>query len=82
MPGHSFFCVSLLTALLVAGEPPAKGYTDGQGVRFDLYRDYLIVAKGWACPLKGLHVLLNTGTSPTVLDRPLAQNLQVFNFSR
>jgi predicted aspartyl protease len=77
MRGHSLFCISLLTVLLVAGEPPAKGYTDGQTVRFDLYRDYLIVAKGSAGPLKGLHFLVDTGASPTVLDRPLAQKLQL-----
>ena len=76
MRGHSLICISLLTVLLVAGEPPAKGYTDGQTVRFDLYRDYLIVAKGSAGPLKGLHFLVDTGASPTVLDRPLAQ---IFN---
>ncbi|HET6220437.1 MAG TPA: retropepsin-like aspartic protease [Acidobacteriaceae bacterium] len=77
MRGHSLFCISLLSVLLVAGEPPAKGYTDGQAVRFDLYRDYLIVAKGSAGPLKGLHFLLDTGATPTVLDRPLAQKLHL-----
>jgi predicted aspartyl protease len=77
MRGHSVFCMSLLTVLLVAGEPPVKGNTHGQEVRFDLYYNYLIVARGSAGPLKGLNFLLDTGASPSVLDRRLAQKLHL-----
>jgi predicted aspartyl protease len=68
---------SFLMVLLIAGEPTARGYTDGHAVKFDLYRDYLIVGTGSAGPLKGLNFLLDTGASPTVLDRRLAQKLHL-----
>src|SRR6202035_1083589 len=68
---------SLLMVLLIAGEPTARGYTDGHAVKFDLYRDYLIVGRGSAGPLKGLNFLLDTGASPTVLDRRVAEKLQL-----
>lgn len=69
--------LSVLTMVLLAADPAAKAYTAKQAVRFDLYRDYLIVARGSAGPLKGLNFLLDTGASPTVLDRRLAQKLRL-----
>ena len=51
---------------------PVKGM-----VRFDLYRGYLMVAKGSAGPLKGLNFLLDTGTSTTLLDPRIARKLHV-----
>jgi predicted aspartyl protease len=77
MRGRNFWCLSLLTLLTVAGEPVARGYQQGwkATVGFNLYHDYLIVAQGSAGPLRGLHFLVDTGTSPTVLDRRLAQRL-------
>jgi len=78
MRGHAFCWLSLLTVLLTAGEPSARGYGNGRDtVHFDLYRDYLIVARGSAGPLKGLNFLLDTGASPTVLDRRVAEKLQL-----
>jgi predicted aspartyl protease len=78
MRGHAFCWFSLLTVLLMAGEPPARGYANRQDVvRFDLYRDYLIVVRGSAGPLKGLNFLLDTGASPTVLDRQVAEKLHL-----
>src|ERR1700692_4172816 len=77
MRGRNYCWLTLLTVLLVAGEPAARGYTHGQEVRFDLYYNYLIVARGSAGSLKGLNFLLDTGASPTVLDRRLAQKLQL-----
>jgi len=77
MRGRNFWWLSLLTLLLVAGEPAAMGYRKGvrTTVRFDLYRDYLIVAQGSAGPLKDLNFLVDTGANPTVLDRRLTQKL-------
>jgi predicted aspartyl protease len=80
MRGRSYCWLTLLTVLLVAGEPAARGYTHGQHgqeVRFDLYYNYLIVVRGSAGPLKGLNFLLDTGASPSVLDRRLAQKLHL-----
>src|SRR6202021_4344387 len=78
MRGHAFCWFSLLTVLLMAGEPPARGYGNQHDtVHFDLYRDYLIVVRGSAGPLKGLNFLLDTGASPTVLDRRVAQKLHL-----
>jgi predicted aspartyl protease len=78
MRGHAFCWFSLLTVLFMAGEPPARGYGNQRDtVHFDLYRDYLIVVRGSAGPLKGLNFLLDTGASPAVLDRRVAEKLQL-----
>jgi Aspartyl protease len=78
MRGHAFCWFSLLTVLLIAGEPRARGYGNRHDtVHFDLYRDYLIVVRGSAGPLKGLNFLLDTGASPTVLDRRVAEKLHL-----
>jgi predicted aspartyl protease len=78
MRGHAFCWFSLLTVLLLAGEPRARGYGNQRDtVHFDLYRDYLIVVRGSAGPLKGLNFLLDTGASPTVIDRHVAEKLHL-----
>src|SRR5882757_7771826 len=78
MRGHAFCWFSLLTVLLMAGEPPARGYGNQHDtVHFDLYRECLSVVRGSAGPLKGRNSLLDTGASPTVLDRRVAQNLHL-----
>jgi hypothetical protein len=77
MRGRNLCLLSVLTVLLLSGEPGARGYTDGQAIRFDLYHGYLIVGRGSAGPLKGLHFLIDTGASPTVLDRRLSQKLHL-----
>ena len=52
---------------------------DGQPatVRFELYRDYLIVLQARVGPLKGLNFLLDTGATPTVIDPHLAGKLHL-----
>jgi predicted aspartyl protease len=78
MRGHAFCWFSLLTVVLMVGEPRARGYGNQHDtVHFDLYRDYLIVVRGSAGPLKGLNFLLDTGASPVVLDRRVAEKLQL-----
>jgi predicted aspartyl protease len=78
MRGHAICWFSLLTVLFMAGEPPARGYgNQSDTVHFDLYRDYLIVVRGSAGPLKGLNFLLDTGASPAVIDRRVAEKLQL-----
>jgi len=77
MRGRNLCLLSLLMLLALAVEPLARGYTDARPLRFDLYRDYLIVARGSVGSQKGLNFLLDTGTSPTVLDRRVAQKLHL-----
>jgi predicted aspartyl protease len=77
MRGRKLCCLTLLTLLTVAGETVARANQKAPKawVGFHLYHDYLIVAQGSAGPLKGLNFLVDTGASPTVLDRQLAQRL-------
>lgn len=78
------YCLLIVLTALVLGQPAAKGYQetgppsgmDG-AVRFDLYRDYLIVVRGSAGPLKDLNFLLDTGASPAVLDPRIARKLHL-----
>jgi hypothetical protein len=46
-------------------------------INFELYNDYLIVVRGSAGRLKGLNFLLDTGTSPTILNPRLAERLHL-----
>ncbi len=73
MRGRNNWLLVLLILLTVAGVPAASGYTKSPALRFDLYRDYLIVVQGSAGPVKGLNFLLDTGASPTILDRQVAR---------
>jgi hypothetical protein len=77
MRGRNFCLLSLLMLLALASERPARGYTDAKPLRFDLYHDYLIVARGAAGSQKGLNFLVDTGTNPSVLDRRVAQKLHL-----
>lgn len=77
MRGGTVCWLSLLAVLAVAGQPLAQGSDSERKVSFDLYRDYLIVARGSAGPLKGLNFMLDTGANPSVIDRRVAQKLHL-----
>ncbi len=77
MRGRNFCLLSLLILLALSSEPPARGYTDTKPLRFDLYRDYLIVARGSVGSQNDLNFLVDTGTNPTVLDRRVAEKLHL-----
>ena len=77
MRGRNFCLLSLLMLLALASELPARGYTDAKPLRFDLYHDYLIVARGSVGSQNSLNFLVDTGTNPSVLDRRVAQKLHL-----
>jgi predicted aspartyl protease len=79
-----YYCswVVMLTSLAVAEQPSSVRFlgTDAcreseTTIRFDLYRGYLILAQGSAGPLNKLNLLLDTGTSSTILSQRLARKL-------
>jgi predicted aspartyl protease len=76
---RSRFCcwLILLTIVPMAKPAMAKHDTEPGTLKFDLYRDYLIVARGSVGPLKNLNFLVDTGANPTVLDRSLTQKLNL-----
>jgi predicted aspartyl protease len=67
----------LLTILPLAKPAAAASDTESGKLKFALYRDYLIVVRGSVGPLKNLNFLVDTGASPTVLDRNLAKKLNL-----
>jgi hypothetical protein len=72
------FCISIaVLPTAQAKERPGQGPSIKGTVRFDLYRGYMMVAKGSIGPLKGLHFLLDTGTSTTLLDLRIARELDL-----
>jgi predicted aspartyl protease len=80
--GHRSFWTLIVILGIAAGHSLAWGsheseQSDQNTVRFDLYREYLIVARGAAGPLKGLNFLIDTGASPTILDPRLARKLHL-----
>jgi hypothetical protein len=77
-----FWQLVVLTGLTVVGQPTVWGYQKADrpaktSIDFQLYRNYLIVVQGSAGSLKGLHFLLDTGSSPTILDSQLARRLHL-----
>ena len=74
--------LTVLTILMLAGQPAAQGKNNAAQpmrniISFELYRDYMIVVRGSAGPLKGLSFLLDTGATPSVLDAKLAAKLHL-----
>ena len=75
----AFFCFALnLQSVAATIEREASPAQPVEGtLRFDLYRNYLIVVQGSAGPLKGLTFVIDTGASPSILDPRVAQKLQL-----
>lgn len=79
---RGFRSVVLCTIFALAGQVPeaaARGLDRNppSNVAFDLYFDYLIVVQTTAGPLKGLHFLLDTGATPSVIDPHVASRLHL-----
>lgn len=79
-----FWRVGVVLSLVLAGSSFALGHEEigprqsREGtVRFDLYRGYLMVARGSAGTAKGLTFLLDTGASSSILDPQLARKLHL-----
>jgi predicted aspartyl protease len=74
----------MLKCLAVAVQPSAIRFSETDPrpasettIRFNLYRGYLILAQGSAGPFNNLNLLLDTGTSSTILDQRLARRLHL-----
>ena len=68
--------VAVVAALLVSGSPLRSADIDGE-VPFALYQQHLVVTKGSVGPLKGLNLLVDTGTIPSVVDSRIARKLHL-----
>ena len=68
--------VAVVAALLVSGSPLRSADIDGE-VPFELYQQHLVVTKGSVGPLKGLNLLVDTGTIPSVVDSRIARKLHL-----
>jgi len=83
MRGRYYYWLGVMLASLAVAEQPSAirfSETDARResentIRFNLYRGYLILAQGSAGPLNNLNLLLDTGTSSTVLNQRLARRL-------
>jgi predicted aspartyl protease len=58
-------------------EPVAGLGEPGETVRFQLYQGYLIVAHGSIGAVKNLNIVLDTGTTPSLLDLRIARKLNL-----
>jgi predicted aspartyl protease len=81
LAASALFCFALSTQALTSpgdrdfGSPPTVEGT----VKFDLYQDYLMVARGSAGVLRGLTFVIDTGASRSVLDPRVAQKLHLLS---
>ena len=89
MRGRYYYLLVVMLAGLAAAQPPSSGQFSGTEteaeiplaskatVRFDLYRSYLILVRGSAGQLRNLNLLLDTGSSSTILDERVALRLHL-----
>jgi predicted aspartyl protease len=64
---------------MCSSEAWAKPRNLAQEVPFKLYEDHLIVAEGALGGLDQRHLIIDTGTSPTIVDRGIARQLGLEN---
>ena len=63
--------------LVLLARDPARRTAAGGDVPFDLVEQHLIVAKGSVAGLRGLNLLIDTGTIPSVVDKRVAARLRL-----
>ena len=73
----AIFCFVLNTQTVAAKEVKLLASPAESTLKFDLYRNYLMVVKGSAGSLKGLTFVVDTGASPSILDPRVAQKLRL-----
>jgi FtsX-like permease family/Aspartyl protease len=74
---HSTTCsVAMVVSALVCGVPLRSAETIAE-VPFELYQRHLVVTKGSIGRLKGLNLLIDTGTIPSTVDTRIARKLHL-----
>ena len=71
----SILILFIASSSAIARERTFQDTSINGSIRFVLYRGYLMVATGSVGPGKGLHFLVDTGTSTTLLDVSIAREL-------
>lgn len=74
---HSTRCsLAIVVSALVSGVPLRSAETIAE-VPFELYQRHLVVTKGSIGRLKGLNLLIDTGTIPSTVDTRIARKLHL-----
>jgi len=71
--GHA--CASFVVVASLCSLVTLKGSQPDGNVPFDLVEQHLVVAKGTVGGLRGLNLLIDTGTIPSLVDRRVAARL-------
>jgi Aspartyl protease len=73
--GHT--CASVVAVVSLCSLLPLQGAQPDGDMPFDLAEQYLVVAKGSVGGLRGLNLLIDTGTMPSVVDKSVAARLNL-----
>jgi len=73
--GHA--CLSVVAVASLCSLVTVHGGQPPDSVPFDLFEQHLIVTKGSVAGLRGLNLLIDTGTIPSVVDRRVAGRLKL-----
>ena len=71
---YTGLCFTVAAALL--WQPRVLGGAAAPAVPFDLLEQHLLVAKGSIGGLHNLHLLIDTGSIPSVVDEKVARKLK------